>query len=574
MTHQSYILLNQEVIDNINMDSFFYFIMHFDKRHDNILVNTNYTTATTTSTTTTTTAKSTTLKTSQHVVNNQGVNKQILPQYYPNQPNRMPVGSDMYNGNAYYWPSGYNQMYGTQRFPGNYGRFQGGVQNPYDPRLYGNGRQLGAGNGYVDPVRDYYDKLDSETRAHDSISQADLGIGISKGSKPGHARVKYPNKNIVSPVSEGRDGAPPVHNNRPAAGPSDKSGYLTTRPPTTAQPITQSVSTEQNLNKWKVLTPKTGWKSNSDNSSDKQNRGNIPNWKSNDQVQNPLKTSKSNHIDKTEQEAEDNVSKQQTSTKSLSLDKEGSKDMLVSKQETDYPRYWKQHMESRMGNTNSGTKTEVEDSQDNVNMGRIISGSEGQKNTERGENQGRKNSQNPDRVQLGRKHHQKGWKDGSNEGAGQRNSNHRKQGGTESGDLSWERNRGRMKGRPRGGYHRKQGMQDQGSDQAEDNSDKALKQKQKVEEQNTDYDSYFEKNPSREHTYGAKKPGHGRPAYKNQRPHNYQYYDSYKPYSYWNYDYYNYDDHPGKKYPTPFDQGETGIQCCLDVVSSVVDNYV
>lgn len=543
---------------------------------------------TTTTTTTTTTTKPTTLKAVQQILNSQGANDPILPQYFPSNVNRLPVGSDtsMYNGNAYYWPSGYNRLYGTQNVPQTYGRFQPGVQYPYDPRFYNsydsNGRLIGTNNGYINPVQDYYGKSAPGSKTHASSSQADLGTGIPKGSKP-YSGERYFNRK-VAPVPQGRDGAPVLSKHVA----SDQDHILkSTSKPTTVQSTLQSVSTKGSSNKWKSqnqLTDwnqpdQTGWKSSSIKNSKNHFLNDIPSWKSDDKTQDLAPDSQNewektpnsahNKMDQTNNKLEPNESEQQTSSDSMSSShSEQNSQPETENQVVPLPhhdaapqRTWKQHTESNMGNPNLGSETNMQKNEEDAGKGRINEEARVQGNSDSAESQRRKSTINQDGGQSGKLNEEQGWTESTNRGDGQTGTNHKKQNGLESRIQSQGKSRGRSKGRISGAYHRKQGIKDH--NQMEDNSGNLHKQKQKAVQQNTDYDNYLNKNPlsGQRKTSGHRKPLH---RYDGSR---YPFYDS--PYSYWNYDYYNYDDNPSKKYPSPINQGDTGTQCCLAVVRSL-----
>lgn len=540
---------------------------------------------TTTTTTTTTTAKPTTLKAVQQILSRQGANDQILPQYFPSNVNRLPVGSDtsMYNGNAYYWPSGYNPSYGTQNAPQNYGRFQpGGVQYPYDPRFYNsydsNGRLIGTNNGYINPVQDYYGKSATGSKSHAPSSQADLGTGNPKGSKP-YSGERYFNRK-VAPVPQGRDGAP-VLSKQVASGHDHK--LKSTSMPTTVYSTLQSVSTKGSSNKWKSQNQQTdwnqpdqtGWKSSSIKNSKNHFRNDVPSWKSDDKTQDLSPDSQNewektpnsarDKMDQTNNKLEPNKSEQQTSSDSMSSphsDKNlqpetGNQEVPVPHRDAAPERTWKQHAESNMGNPNLGSETNMQKNAEDTGKSRINEDSRVQGNTDSAESQGRKSTINQDGGQSGKLNELQGWTESTNRGNGQTGTNHKQQNSMASGIQSQGRSRGRSKGRISGAYHRKQGIKDR--NQMADNSGKLHKQKQKEVQQNRDYDSYLNKNPL---SGQRKTSGHRRPLHRYDGS-RYPFYDS--PYSYWNYDYYNYDD-PSKKYPSPVNQEDTGTQCCLAVV--------
>ncbi|XP_062570238.1 uncharacterized protein LOC134232301 [Saccostrea cucullata] len=542
---------------------------------------------TSTTTTTTTTPKPVTTKPSQQNVNSLGVNDQILPQYFPGNLNKLPTGSDLYNGNGYYWPSGYGRMYGSQSYP--YGRFQPGAQYPYDPRFYNSydssGRQYG--NGYIDPVRGYYDKSVPDSKS--VSSQTGSGNGRAGSPKTDHSNEK------LIPLSQGRDGALDINRSGKKGSDFQKEVQVkTTQMPTTVNPTTRQVTTRGSFNTWKISNQQTNWdKTNKDNTGWRGNFENsktqinhdIPSWKSNEGTQksaqesqnkwqNVMDSSQSTKYDQVMDNADHSLGKgplkqqtpsdktdwqksshdkQQTDGSSADKIQTEKQDVPVSQSGSGAQRNWNQHTESNMDNNshgNTGIETEVKGSQGGGSQGRVSEGkseSGGSKDKTSGGFQGKSD----------RWHQQQEWATGRNKDMGQTNNRHKGQDIRNGGSHQQGRTRGGSKGRKGGGYHRKQ-SNDNASDRLTDNSSKDFTSKQQVKPQNTDYDNYFqETSQNGQNVAGPKKHGYRKPAYKSQKPHSYQYYDGYRPDPYWNYDYYNYNDHPDKKYPPPYDQTDS-----------------
>ncbi|XP_061162402.1 uncharacterized protein LOC133171625 [Saccostrea echinata] len=557
-----------------------------DGSDENKCPDTALTTTTSTSTTTTTTPKPVTTKSSQQNVNNLGVNDQILPQYFPTNLNKLPTGSDLYNGNGYYWPSGYGRMYGSQSYP--YGRFQPGAQYPFDPRFYNSydssGRQFG--NGYLDPVRGYYDKSVPDSKS--VSSQTGSGNGRAGSPKSDHSNEK------LIPISQGRDGASAMSSSgKKGSDFKQKIQVKTTEKPTTVSPTSRQATTRGSFNTWKISNQQTdwdktskdttGWRGNFDKDSQKQINHDIPSWKSDEGTQKSAQESQNkweNVMDSSQNTKYDQVLdntdkslgkgplKQHTSSDKMDWQKSfhvkqqtkggtadkiqtGKQDLPVLQSGSDKQRNWNQHTESSMDNNDktdieAGMKGgQVDESKGRVSEGRSESGESKDKTS--GGYQGKSD----------RWHQHQGWTAGRNKDMGQTSNRHKGQDNRNGKGHPQERTRGGSKGRKGGGYHRKQNV-DNTSSRLTDNTNKGFKSKQQIKPQNTDYDNYFqESSQNRQNVAGPKKQGYRKPAYKSQKPQNYQYYDGYRPDPYWNYDYYNYNDHSDKKYPSPYDQTDS-----------------
>lgn len=557
--------------------------------------------------------KPVTIKSSQQKMKNVGMNDPTVPQYGPINQNRIPVGSDTYNGNGYYWPSGYNQMYGSQNYPRNYGRFQSGAQYPYDPRYYNSydnaGQQMGS--GYIDPARGYYDKLAPGSGSQASGSQTGPDIGKGKSSKIDHSGVKYPNGNVMS-NSNGRDGTPVKSiNDKSVSNLEEKHVVKTTEKPTTHRPTTQPAITRERFNSWR--NEKAGWeKTNhhvSDKSSQKQINHDIPSWKSQEGTKkfaqenrnnwekeqdlsrndkyNQFKDNSDQSVGTPEHGTSNNVNTHHPRPGESSADKShtAKQNAPIPQHGTGKEKSWGQHTESQMDNNYSSASSKKgtsgnhrEDSKgrmSDVSPGQGRSGGDGslgQGRSGSGESRDRTSNRHRGQGKSDRWQQQQRWKDGRNKEIGQTNDRQMGQANTNNRIQKQDRTQVGSKVKTSDDSHRKPNIIDHGSNRLSDNSGKSMKgkQKEKGESESIDYDSYFNKSPQTGQDVGPQKPGYRRPAYKKQRPHHYQYYDSYRPSPYWNYDYYEYSDHPNKKYPPPYDQGDSGTGCCLAVVKSVV----
>jgi hypothetical protein len=470
----------------------------------------------------------------------------------------------------------------------------------------------------MDPARGYYDKLVPGSEKQGSMSGADSGKG--KNAKTDNSGVKYPKGNVV-PSSRGRDGTPIKSSNDQSVPKEDKHAVKTTEKPTTYRPTTQQAVNGERFKNWRTNHHMSGWRGDSHESSREQINHDIPSWKNQDGIQKSAQKSQNNwekeedlsnnveynhfkdNSDQSMGSASNIVNTHNPQPEKSSAGVSQKQSDPVTQHNTGDEKSWNQHTESQMDYNYSGgsNKKGMNGNHGEGSKGRMSNGPPGGRSgsdrspggrpgsdrspggrpgidrtpggrpSSNGESRDRTSGRHQNQGKSNRWQQQQRWKDGRNKDKGQTNNRQKGQANTNNRNQEQDRTQVGSKVRTGDESHRTQSIKGHESNRPTDDSGKSLKEKQQnVEPESIDYDSYFSKSPQTEQNEGAQKPGSGRPAYKNQRPHQYQYYDNYRPSPYWNYDYYDYSDHPNKKYPSHYDQGDSGTGCCLTVACSVI----